>query len=89
MGKIKIHEIAKEIGLASKEIIERAQKLGISVTSHLSSIDEDQAKTIKESFGTSKKQNDGEKTAKAKEQKDTKKESSPVIIRREVIISEE
>ena len=89
LGKIKIHEIAKEIGLASKEIIERAQKLGISVTSHLSSIDEDQAKTIKESFGTSKKQNDGEKTAKAKEQKDTKKESSPVIIRREVIISEE
>ena len=69
LGKIKIHEIAKEIGLASKEIIERAQKLGISVTSHLSSIDEDQAKTIKESFGTSKKQNDVKKQQKQKSKK--------------------
>ncbi len=94
MGKIKIHEIAKEIGLASKEIIERAQKLGIDVTSHLSSVDDEQAKKIRESFNNKVVQEDrANKNTKIKEQKDNKKDdkkdATPVIIRREVIISEE
>lgn len=88
LGKIKIHEIAKEIGLASKNIIERAQELGMTVTSHLSSIDEEQAKQIKESF-ENKKEEKTVKSAKPKEQKENKKDATPVIIRREVIISEE
>ena len=50
LGKIKIHEIAKEVGLTSKEIIERANSLGISVSSHLSALDDKQAKAIKDSF---------------------------------------
>ncbi len=35
MGKIKLHEIAKEIGLTSKEVVEKAKELraqGISVS---------------------------------------------------------
>ena len=40
LGKIKIHEIAKELGLTSKQIIEKANSLGIEVSSHLSSVDE-------------------------------------------------
>lgn len=88
MGKIKVHEIAKEIGLASKKIIERAQELGIAVTSHLSSIDEGQANQIKESFGNSKEEKVAKQT-KQKEPKEAKKDATPVIIRREVIISEE
>ena len=84
MGKIKIHEIAKEIGLASKEVVERAQSLGMAVTSHMSSVAEEEAKKIKESF---------EKNAKPQETKQSKpaksKGETPVIIRREVIISEE
>ena len=86
MGKIKIHEIAKEIGLASKEVIERAQSLGMAVTSHMSSVAEEEAKKIKESF---------EKAVKVQAQNvkqskpDKAKGEAPVIIRREVIISEE
>lgn len=57
LGKIKIHEIAKEIGLTSKEIIEKAKNLGIEVTSHLSSVTDDQAKKIKNAF----KGNNGKK----------------------------
>ena len=41
MGKIKIHEIAKELGVESKEIIASAQKLGIEVTSHLSRVEDE------------------------------------------------
>ena len=91
MGKIKIHEIAKEMGLTSKEILERAQKLGMTVTSHLSSIEEDQAKKIRESFQnkSNNEENKTNKTGKVKEQKENKRDATPVIIRREVIVTEE
>ena len=47
MGKIKIHEIAKELGLASKAVLEKANNIGIAVTSHLSSVTDEQADLIK------------------------------------------
>ena len=85
MGKIKIHEIAKEIGLTSKEVIEKAQSLGMSVTSHMSSVAEEDARKVKKSFGKI--------TEKVQDTKQSKlsrsKGETPVIIRREVIISEE
>ena len=40
LSKIKIYEIAKELNLTSKEILNLAEKLGIDAKSHLSSIDE-------------------------------------------------
>ncbi len=47
MGKKKIHEIAKELDLTSKELIEKAKALGIEVKNHLSSVDEDIVTKIK------------------------------------------
>ena len=82
MGKIKIHEIAKKVGLASKEVIEKAKELGINVTSHLSTVEEDDAKKIENAIGHS------EKPAEKKEKK-AKDTTTPVIIRRELIISDE
>ena len=88
MGKIKIHEIAKEVGMTSKELIKIANELGIEVTSHLSAVDEKQADKIKEKVnkqeGTS-----GKAVKKDSTSSNTKKTETPVIIRREVIISEE
>ena len=88
MGKIKIHEIAKEVGVTSKEIIKIANDLGIDVTSHLSAVDEKQAERIKEKLN----KNGGGKPKTSKTDttsQTTKKTETPVIIRREVIISEE
>ena len=48
MGKIKIHEIAKLLGLGSKEVVAKAQELGIEATSHLSSVEEEQANKIRD-----------------------------------------
>ena len=56
MGKVKIHEIAKEFGLTSKEVIDKAESLGIKVASHLSSIDDNQAEKLKESLGKKSKE---------------------------------
>ena len=87
MGKIKIHEIAKEINLTSKEIIKRAEELKIDVKNHMSSIEEELAKKIKESFKTNKKEENKTVVQEKKEKKS--KQDIPVIIRREVIVSEE
>ena len=54
LGKMKIHELAKQVGKTSKEIIAIAQELGIQVKSHLSSIEEDDAKKIEDKIGGAK-----------------------------------
>ncbi len=96
LGKIKIHEIAKKIGLTSKDVLEAATKLKIEVKSHMSSISEEEAKQIEKDLakkGTTKKEEKKEEKKKSKEkekEKDVKKEEkAPVIIRREVIIAAE
>lgn len=87
MGKIKIHEIAKEIGLTSKEIIEKANELGIEAKSHMSGVDEQEAEKIKKAFSKNNKKDENKKVTE--KVKDEKKNSAPVIIRREVIITDE
>ncbi len=88
MGKIKIHEIAKKLGLGSKEVLEAANKLKIDVKSHLSGVDEEEAKKI-ENVLLKKEGNKKEEKKKEKEKDVKKEEKAPVIIRREVIITEE
>ena len=89
MGKIKIYDIAKKLNLTSKEVLEVAKKLNINVKSHLSGIEEEEAKRIEDDIN--KKENKKqEKEIVKKEKLGTKKEEkAPVIIRREVIISQE
>ena len=74
MAKTKIHEIAKKIGVNSKEVLEKAIELGLDVKSHMSSVDESDAKKIESKFSGVKKE--------VKEKKE-----EPVIIRRAVIVS--
>ena len=89
MGKMKIHELAKELGVASKEIIEKAQKLGLKITSHLSNIDEEQANQIRKQYSNKAEKNTGKTTEGENNKKEKKAKSSPVIIRREVILSDD
>jgi len=79
LEKIKIHELAKKLGVEAKKILEEAKKIGIEAKSHLSSITEDEMERIEKNLkGVSK--------TKSMENKKEKKES-PVIIRRAVIIN--
>ena len=98
MGKIKIYDIAKKYDLPSKEVLEIAQKLNIDVKSHLSGVEDEEAKKIEEALKSGNKaekqekktENKTEKPASKKGKQEAKKEEkAPVIIRREVIISEE
>jgi len=87
LSKIKIHEIAKNLGIASKEVIAKANEIGINVSSHLSSVEEELAEKITEALKNKNEKSKNEKQKKEKG-KETKKADAPVIIRREVIIDE-
>lgn len=92
MGKIKIHEIAKKLGLASKEVLDVANKLRIEVKSHMSGVGEEEARKIEMALmkKEGKKKEEKEKSVKKEKLKEAKKEEkAPVIIRREVIIAQE
>ena len=88
MGKMKLYELAKEMDVSSKELLEQAKKIGIDIKSHLSVVSDEDVKNLKAKY----QRNNSDVTKK--EEKKPKKESSqkkdnPVIIRREVIIEEE
>jgi len=86
LGKMKVHELAKELNLTSKEVIERANELGIELKSHLSSLEDGDIEKIKGNLGKEK----SVETKKVKEApKKEKQETAPVIIRRAVIISDD
>ena len=91
LGKIKLYDIAKELNLTSKEVLEIAKKLNINVKSHLSSVEEDEAQKIKESIKNSKNKKEDKKpnVEKTKTKTKTEKNDTPVIIRREVIINDD
>ena len=103
MGKIKIYEIAKKLDLTSKEVLEMAQKLNMDVKSHMSGVDEEEAKKIENSFSKNQKQEQQAKQKQDVKEKQPakqeqiakattapkKEEKAPVIIRREVIVTDE
>jgi len=99
LGKVKIHELAKEIDLTSKEVIAKAQEMNIEVKSHLSTLTDQEVKLLKKELAKNNNVKEKSKTKKSKDEKNIKevketknkkeKPETPVIIRREVIISEE
>ena len=50
LGKIKLHEIAKEMGLTSKEVVDKAIEIGIDAKSHMSSVEDEDAEKIRKAF---------------------------------------
>ena len=89
MGKMKVHELAKELKLSSKEFMEKLEEMGIEVKSHMSSLEEDEVEKIKKNLGkkSSKKSESKEVKKSAETESTAKKERkpiSPVITRREV-----
>jgi len=92
LEKIKIYEVAKELEIESKKLLEIAVKNGIDAKSHLSSISENDYEKLK-SIVKGRKDNKIEKNIndnKSDNKKDKTKKTSetPVIIRREVIIND-
>ncbi|MEN6348040.1 MAG: translation initiation factor IF-2 [Syntrophomonas sp.] len=47
MAKIRVHELAKELGLSSKEMVDTLHNLGLDVKNHMSTMEETQASWVK------------------------------------------
>ena len=69
MSKTRVYELAKELNVASKEIIEKAKELGISYNSHMSTMEEAEISKIKGAWNS--------KPAAKPAPKAEKKESKP------------
>ena len=51
MAKVKVYELAKELGVESKDVIEFLGKNKIEVTSHSSGIEESEAEMVRRGMG--------------------------------------
>ena len=43
MGKLRVHELAKKLGLQNQELVEKLTKAGLTVKTHSSTVDEAEA----------------------------------------------
>jgi translation initiation factor IF-2 len=50
--KVRVHQLAKELGLSSKEAMDKLALLGVEVKSHSSSVDEEQAERLRGLVGS-------------------------------------
>ena len=78
MGKMKVHELAKELNMQSKELVEKLIELKYDVKSHMSILEEEDVEKIIKHF------KGGNDKGKSEAPKKEKKPIAPVIIRREV-----
>lgn len=54
MAKTRIYELAKELGIDNKVVVQKAKELGFDVKSHMSSLENDQVVELKKSLKTPK-----------------------------------
>ena len=56
MGKKRVYEFAKEVNQSSKDVVEKAQTLGIDVNNHMGSLSGDDELKLKQAFSSKTKQ---------------------------------
>lgn len=70
MTKKRIYEVAKELDIDNKVVVQKAKKLGFDVKNHMSSLEDTQIKELKRSFQSTtplpKKDKTSKKTSKIK-----------------------
>lgn len=61
MQKMRVYKIAQELGITSKELIEKLEELDIKVANHMSTLNDEEAELILELFGDQKEKKEEEK----------------------------
>ncbi len=51
MSKVRVFELAKQLGLSSKELMAKLQELGFAISSHMSTLEDKEAKLVLKKFG--------------------------------------
>ncbi|WP_300297842.1 translation initiation factor IF-2 [Anaerosolibacter sp.] len=55
MSKLRVYQLAKDLGISSKEVIEKLTEFGVEVANHMSALEEDEANIIIELYGVEDK----------------------------------
>ncbi len=80
MSKIRVHELAKELGRQNKEVIEFLKAKGLDIKSHMSNIEEEYAAMAKEKFSNmGKEPNTKLETPKTEEKTEQPKKKKNII----------
>ena len=66
MTKARVYEVAKELGIDNKVVVQKAKELGFDVSNHMSSLEDSQVNQLKNSFHTSTNSKKSEKGGKIK-----------------------
>ena len=78
LAKKRVYELAKQLNISNKDLIEKLNELGIEVNNHMSTVDEENAELVKELLGGEKneapKAEKNEKAEKAEKSKEPVKE---------------
>ena len=77
MTRMRVHELAKELNLNNKDLIDRILKLGIQVKNHMSTLTESTVQKVRQQF------------AEAKAETVEEKRIGRAVIRRRKRLSEE
>ena len=76
MAKIRVHELAKELNIPSKELVDTLQGMGLDIKNHMSTIEDNQVTWVK-------KQLSGGKETQVKDQKKPETAKAPVQLTRD------
>jgi translation initiation factor IF-2 len=71
MDNLRVSELAKELNMTSKDLIEKFAEISISVKSHSNTLTPDQIRKIKEHLGVAPKKNTAKKAFIVKKAKPT------------------
>ncbi|MCF8002513.1 MAG: translation initiation factor IF-2, partial [Halanaerobiales bacterium] len=93
MGKIRVYELARKLEMESKELVNLLQELGIDISSHMSTVEDETAQLVKDMVSDKSEETDEEETdhqetketnlhknKKTKGKKDSKQEGNKYII---------
>lgn len=69
LGKIRVYELAKKLGVSSKKLIEVLEDLNVEIRNHMSTLDDETAELIYEMLSEEKKERNKDDTKKTKEYK--------------------
>ena len=77
MAKIRVHELAKEMGLSSKEMVKILLELGLDVKNHMSTIEDTQANWVRKQMQEQSKTDDKGAPGRKREEKAKGKKDKP------------
>lgn len=77
LSKLRVYQLAKELGISSKELIEKLAELAVEVNNHMSTLEDEEAKLIKEIFTDNVKNSESNKTKDSSEKANEVKKEEP------------